>query len=143
MNRHQNKLELLLSDAGTGISHVIYTEESKTYIEINDHWHFLKNNSVFLLTSEKSGFRHIYVYTIDGKPLWQLTSGNWEVTDIAGVDEENNKLYYVSTELPPLNAMFTASVLMGTIKPASHRKKELISPNSAASASILSTAGRN
>ena len=101
MNRHQNKLELLLSDAGTGISHVIYTEESKTYIEINDHWHFLKNNSVFLLTSEKSGFRHIYVYTIDGKPLWQLTSGNWEVTDIAGVDEENNKLYYVSTEASP------------------------------------------
>jgi len=102
MNRHQNKLELLLADAGTGISHVIYTEESKTYIEINDHWHFLKNNSIFLLTSEKSGFRHIYVYTIDGKPLWQLTSGNWEVTDIAGVDEENNKLYYVSTEASPL-----------------------------------------
>ncbi len=123
MNRHQNKLELLLSDAGTGISHVIYTEESKTYIEINDHWHFLKNNSVFLLTSEKSGFRHIYVYTIDGKPLWQLTSGNWEVTDIAGVDEENNKLYYVSTEASPLERNVYSISLDGNNKTCLTPKK--------------------
>jgi dipeptidyl-peptidase-4 len=102
MNRHQNKLELLLADAGTGKSHIVYTEENKTYIEINDHWHFLKNNSGFLLTSEKDGYRHIYLYTIEGKPVRQLTSGKWEVTDIAGIDELNNKLYYVSTEVSPL-----------------------------------------
>ena len=98
MNRHQNKLELLLADAGSGTSHVIYTEENKTYIEINDHWHFLKNNSGFLLTNEKDGFRHIYLYTIEGKPVRQLTLGKWEVTDIAGIDEQNNKLYYISME---------------------------------------------
>ena len=102
MNRHQNKLELLLADAGSGTSHDIYTEENKTYIDINDHWHFLKNNSGFLLTSEKDGFRHIYLYTMEGKPVRQLTSGKWEVTDIAGIDEQNNKLYYVSTEVSPL-----------------------------------------
>jgi dipeptidyl-peptidase-4 len=102
MNRHQNKLELLLSDAVSGTSHVIYSEENKTYIEINDHWHFLKNNSGFLLTSEKDGFRHIYLYTMEGKLIRQLTSGKWEVTDIAGIDEQNNKLYYVSTEVSPL-----------------------------------------
>jgi dipeptidyl-peptidase-4 len=102
MNRHQNKLELLIADAGSGASHVIYAEENKTYIEINDHWHFLKNNSGFLLTSEKDGFRHIYLYTMEGKPVRQLTSGKWEVTGIAGIDEQNNKLYYVSTEVSPL-----------------------------------------
>lgn len=102
MNRHQNKLELLLSDAGSGKSHVIYTEENKTYIEINDHWHFLKNNSGFLLTSEKDGYRQIYLYGMDGKLIKQLTSGKWEVTGIAGIDEPNNKLYYISTEISPL-----------------------------------------
>ncbi len=102
MNRHQNKLELLLADPGSGKSHVIYTEENKTYIDINDHWHFLKNNSGFLLTSEKDGYRHIYLYTMEGKPIRQLTSGKWEVTDIAGIDEPNNKIYYISTEVSPL-----------------------------------------
>jgi dipeptidyl-peptidase-4 len=102
MNRHQNKLELLLADAVKGTSHIIYSEENKTYIEINDHWYFLKNDSGFLLTSEKDGFRHIYLYTMEGKLIRQVTSGSWEVTDIAGIDEQNKKLYYVSTEVSPL-----------------------------------------
>ena len=102
MNRHQDKLELFLADAGSGTSRVIYTEENKTYIEINDNWHFLKNNSGFLLTSEKDGFQHIYLFSMEGKPIRQLTSGRWEVSEIAGIDEQNNKLYYVSTEVSPL-----------------------------------------
>jgi dipeptidyl-peptidase-4 len=102
MNRHQNKLELMLAEAGTGKSHIIYTEENKTYIEINDHWHFLKNNTGFLLTSEKDGFRHIYRYDMNGKLVRQLTAGKWEVTDITGIDEANNKLFYASTENSPL-----------------------------------------
>ena len=68
MNRHQNKLELLLADAATGSTKVIYTEENKYYIEINDHWHFLKNKKEFLISSEKDGYRHLYLYDI---------SGNW------------------------------------------------------------------
>jgi dipeptidyl-peptidase-4 len=102
MNRHQSKLELLLADANSGKSHVIYTEENKDYIEINDHWYFLQDKSGFLLSSEKDGFRHIYLYTMDGKLIRQVTSGKWEVTEIAGIDEPNNRLYYVSTEVSPL-----------------------------------------
>ncbi|MGA3014047.1 MAG: DPP IV N-terminal domain-containing protein [Bacteroidales bacterium] len=102
MNRHQSKLELLLAAANSGKSHIIYTEENKDYIEINDHWYFLKDKSGFLLTSEKDGFRHIYLYAMDGKLIRQVTSGKWEVTDIAGVDEVNKRLYYVSTEVSPL-----------------------------------------
>jgi dipeptidyl-peptidase-4 len=102
LNRHQNKLELLIAAAGSGNSHVIYSEENKTYIEINDDWYFLKDKSGFILTSEKDGFRHIYLYTMEGKPVRQLTSGKWEVTGIAGINEQDNKLYYVSTEVSPL-----------------------------------------
>ncbi len=123
MNRHQNKLELLLSNAVLGKSHVIYTEENKTYIEINDHWHFLKNNSGFILTSEKEGFRHIYIYTIEGQLIRQLTSGKWEVTDIAGIDEQNNKLYYVSTEVSPLERNVYSIGLNGKNKTCLSTKK--------------------
>jgi dipeptidyl-peptidase-4 len=123
LNRHQNKLELLLSDAASGTSHVIYTEENKTYIEINDHWHFLKNNSGFLLTSEKDGFRHIYLYSMEGKLIRQLTSGKWEVADISGIDEANNKLYYVSTEVSPLERNVYSIGLDGTNKTCLISKK--------------------
>ena len=123
LNRHQNKLELLLSDAVTGVSHVIYTEENKTYIEINDHWHFMKNNSGFILTSEKDGYRHIYIYSMEGKLIRQLTSGKWEVTDIAGIDELNNKLYFVSTEVSPLERTVYSIGLDGSNKTCLVSKK--------------------
>jgi len=123
MNRHQNKLELLFADAASGTSHVIYTEENKTYIEINDHWYFLKNNSGFLLTSEKDGFRHLYLYNMEGKQIRQLTSGKWEVTDIAGIDEKNNIVYYVSTEVSPLERNLYSIGLDGKNKTSMTPKK--------------------
>ena len=103
MNRHQNKLELLIADATTGNSKVIYTEENKYYIEVNDHLCFLKNNAGFILSSEKDGYRHIYLYDITGKPVRQLTKGNFEVTDILGVDEKDGVVYYSSTETSPMD----------------------------------------
>ena len=103
MNRHQNKLELLLADARTGASNSIYTEENKYYIEIKDHWHFLRNNGGFILTSERDGYRHIYLYSMKGELIRQLTSGNWDVTDVSGVDEKNGKIYFTSAETSPLD----------------------------------------
>ena len=103
LNRHQNKLELLLAQAETGISKVIYTEENKCYIEINDHLTFLGNGKEFLLTSEKDGFRHIYLYDMSGKLVRQLTTGNFEVLALKGVDEKNGLVYFQSTEISPLN----------------------------------------
>jgi len=103
LNRHQNKLELLLAQAETGISKVIYTEENKCYIEINDHLTFLGNGKEFLLSSEKDGFRHIYLYDMSGKLVRQLTTGNFEVLALKGVDEKNGLVYFQSTEISPLN----------------------------------------
>jgi len=113
MNRHQNKLELLLADAATGSSKVIYTEENKYYIEINDHWHFLKNNKEFLLSSEKDGYRHLYLYELSGQPVRQLTKGNWDVLDVLGVDEQNGMVYYSSAQPTPMDKDICAVGLDG------------------------------
>ncbi|MCX6245407.1 MAG: S9 family peptidase [Bacteroidetes bacterium] len=102
MNRHQNKLELLLADALTGKSNTIYTEENKYYIEVNDHLRFLKKNGGFILTSEKDGYRHIYLYSIKGELIRQLTKGPWEVADVLGIDEKKGKVYFTSSETSPL-----------------------------------------
>lgn len=103
MNRHQNKLELLLADAGSGMTRVIYSETNKYYIEINDNWYFLKDKMNFILTSEKNGYRHIYVYNMKGEEMLQLTKGSWDVIGIHGVDEKNGILYYTSSETSPLD----------------------------------------
>jgi len=98
MNRHQNKLEILLADANSGESKVIYTEENKYYIDVTDDYTFLNNQKHFLITSEKDGYNHIYLYDMDGNLVKQITKGNWDVVEFCGIDEDDEKIYYKSVE---------------------------------------------
>ncbi len=104
VNRLQNMLEILLADAATGDSEVIYSETNKYYIEDGnyDNIHFLDNGKQIILTSEKSGFNHIYLYNIEKQELNPVTKGEWEVTSLLGVDEDGKKVYYQSAEVSPL-----------------------------------------
>ena len=101
-NRHQNNLDILLANASSGESKVLYTETSDTYIEMPFKVYFLEDNQHFVVLSEKSGYNHIYLYNMKGKLVKQLTKGNWEVTDFYGVDEEKKTVYYQSAEISPL-----------------------------------------
>lgn len=102
LNRLQNQLELLEVDSKNGESKTIYNETNKYFVEINDNISFLKNKNAFVYTSEKDGHNHIYMHDIDQNKSTQLTQGNWEVTDIKGVDETAQTLHYISTEKSPL-----------------------------------------
>lgn len=116
MNRHQNHLDLLLADAASGVTRIIYTETNKYYIEINDNWKFLKDKQNFIFTSEKDGYRHIYLYNLKGEQVLQLTKGNWDVTGINGIDEKNGLVYYTSCESSPLGKDIFCISLEGKVK---------------------------
>ena len=86
LNRHQNHLEILAANATTGASRVFYDETNDYYIDITDDWHFLDDGNSFLMTSERSGYNHIYLYLLDGTLVKQLTDGPWDVTSVYGFD---------------------------------------------------------
>ncbi len=98
LNRLQNKWDLLHADATTGSTKIILTEESKTYIDISDNLMFLRSGKGFIYTSEKDGYNHIYLCDMQGKASRQLTKGNWIVTQLYGVNANDTKLFYQSTE---------------------------------------------
>lgn len=104
LNRLQNQLDLFYANAQTGASRLILQEKSKTYVDLdyNDDLRFLEGNKGFIRTSEQDGFKHIYHHDNEGKLIRQITSGNWEVTNLVGVDEKNRKIYFISTEASPL-----------------------------------------
>lgn len=102
LNRLQNKYELLFADAETGKSKVIYTEINKCYVEINDDLTFLKDKKHFILTSEKNGFNHIYLYDINGKLVRQITKGNFDVTHYYGYNSKTKTIYYQAAKSSPL-----------------------------------------
>jgi len=100
LNRLQNKLEVLYANAGTGSTKIIYTDENKYYIgdETYDDLTFLKDGKHFIITSERDGYRHIYLYKADGALVKQLTKGNWDVTSFIGFDDRKKVCYYISSE---------------------------------------------
>lgn len=102
MNRHQNKLTLYIHDAKRGKTNILLEEENKYYIDITDNLTFLKNGKEFIWTSEKSGFNHIYLYSMDGKEKRALTKGNYDVTNFYGVDEKNKTVYYQASQKSPM-----------------------------------------
>ncbi|NOX90743.1 MAG: S9 family peptidase [Calditrichaeota bacterium] len=94
MNRLQNKLELLLGNCNDGSTKVILTETDSCWVDVRDDLTFLKKKDLFVWTSERDGFRHIYLYDLKGNLKRQLTRGNWEVTRVFGVDEKNGRVLF-------------------------------------------------
>ena len=119
LNRHQNKLELLLANARTGSSNIMYTQENKYYIEEGnfDYLTYLNDGKHFIYLDEKDGFNHLYLYDMaTGKSVQQITNGDWDVTDFLGFDEKNQVCYYQSAEVSPMDRNVYSVKLNGTAK---------------------------
>lgn len=107
LNRHQSILTYSMADCGASGNingQVIYTDKSDTYVEVDNNLIFLSDGKSFLRTSEKDGFKHIYLIGFDGNEK-QITKGNWDVTELIGINEETKTIYYTSAEE---GAMFQA-----------------------------------
>jgi dipeptidyl-peptidase-4 len=102
-NRHQSEVKVNLIDAITGNGKTIHTEKSDTYIEMPFDVHFTKDKEHFIILSEKSGFRHLYLHKIDGSLKNQITTGDWPVTSYYGMNEKKGIAYFQSAETSPMN----------------------------------------
>ncbi|HSZ25741.1 MAG TPA: S9 family peptidase [Cytophagaceae bacterium] len=102
MNRLQNNLEIIHYNIEKKKSVVSYKETDAAYVEINDNRFYLSNTEDFIFSSEKSGFRHIYFYQKSTHTVMPLTQGEFEITEIAGIDEKKNLIYFTSQENSPL-----------------------------------------
>lgn len=104
LNRLQNRMEVLLANARTGESNVLYREDNKYYIDESnfDNLFFTADGQHFIITSEKSGFMHLYLYDMAGHEKKALTSGPYDIADFYGYDPVRKTYYYSSYEESPL-----------------------------------------
>ena len=116
LNRLQNKFELFLADDKTGKSSVIFTEEDKRYVELYDDLTFLDDGKSFILSSEKDGFKHLYLYDINGNLINQITKGGFDIDKFLGYDKKTDLVYFTSTENSPLERHLYSVKKNGTAK---------------------------
>ena len=118
LNRLQNNLDIFHCDVNAGKTKLGYTEQSNTYINIKqvDDLTYLADGKSFVISSEKSGFKHLYNYSIDGNLINQITKGDWAVTDFEGINEKKNQLYYTSTEVSTIERHIYVTDLQGKVR---------------------------
>lgn len=87
-------------DAGSGEVRELFCERSDTYIELGSDVYDpasilpLPKTSELVWYSERSGWAHLYLYSlVTGKLIRPLTGGPWLVRNILGIDENRRRLY--------------------------------------------------
>lgn len=104
VNREQNECRLNRYDAGTGkLEKTLFTETHPKYVEPQHPVLFVPGDPErFIWQSLRDGYDHLYLYDTAGNELRQLTSGPWSVTEVHGFGADGKTLYYMSTEISPL-----------------------------------------
>ncbi|MCM1452489.1 MAG: S9 family peptidase [Clostridium sp.] len=103
---------VLAVNADNGDVRPIVEETSDKYVNYPRYYrHSLEDGKRLIWMSERDNWNHLYMYDkASGKPLHQITKGEWYVRGIQKVDEENGKIYFsangVDTEDDPYNIRY-------------------------------------
>lgn len=105
LNRAQTQYQLKAFSPNTGRElRTLFTESHEVYAEPLNAAQFVPGKpDQFVWQSRRDGFNHLYLYHTSGKLLGQLTKGAWEVTSFVGFAPDGKSLYYLSTQISPLD----------------------------------------
>lgn len=119
--RDQQTLKLFFYQLATKSNQLILTERAKTWLNLNDDLHFLQKQQQFIWASERNGFKHLYLYDLNGRLQRQLTDGEWVVNELKSVNEFNGKVFFTGRADTPLEQHLYYTNL-ATNKPSSVTK---------------------
>ncbi len=103
-NRAQTTLDLLRFDPSTGTSSQILKETTEVWINLHNMLRPIEEGPLaghFLWASERSGYRHLYLYDGEGTMVRPLTSGEWMVDRLVAVDEKGGRVFFEGTKDDP------------------------------------------
>ncbi len=102
LNRHQNRFDLYMANPRSAICKVAIRDEAEQYIKEQAYSNITFYPEHIVMMSERDGYNHLYLYTIGGNLVKQITKGEFEVKDFLGWDQKANVFYYTSNEGSPL-----------------------------------------
>src|SRR3989449_8752326 len=101
LNRHQNRLDLLLADATSGVSRTIMAGSDAAWVDAHEpRW--IAGGKQFLFESERDGYQQVYLFDRAGALVRRVTPGGWDVLQVLGVDEKKQVLYFTGAIDGPL-----------------------------------------
>jgi len=113
LNRHQDRFSLYMGNPRSRICKMIYRDEDSKYINEAAYRQikFYKDN--FAVLSERDGYQHLYWYTIGGREIKKVTTGDAIINSFYGYDEATKSFYYSATDGGPLRTAIFKTDLKG------------------------------
>ena len=102
LSRDWRQLELVAYDVKSGHGRAILVDDADPWINLHYDLRVVEATGEFTWSSERSGFRHLYLYAPDGRLIRQLTSGAWPAEATVALDEKGRQLYFVGWRTSPL-----------------------------------------
>ncbi|MBR4136449.1 MAG: DPP IV N-terminal domain-containing protein [Bacteroidales bacterium] len=103
LNRAQNHSKLIKYDLATGKKvKVLIEEQDSRYVEPLQGIFFLKNDR-FLYTNDRDGWRHLYIYDMNGNLIKKVTEGRYDIVDFFGLDAKEEYVYFTAPLEKPVN----------------------------------------
>lgn len=98
LNRRQNALNVILGNARTGQVQTILAEKDEAWVDVDvDDLAWLADGKRFVWSSERDGWRHVYLASRTGTAPQLITAGAFDVISIESVDEKGGWLYYIAS----------------------------------------------
>ncbi len=104
LNRHQDRFDLYMANPRSGLCKLTIRDNAPQYIKEQAYSNIAFYPENIVLMSERDGYNHLYLYTIGGNLVKQITKGKFEVKDFLGWDRNSNIFYYSSNEESPLRS---------------------------------------
>ena len=92
LNRAQNRNDLLLVQAATGATSVLYTDTDDAWVDVVDDFLWLDDGARFTWVSEKDGWRHVYVVDRADGSERLVTPWQFDIVSISLIDAEGGWL---------------------------------------------------
>ncbi|MBR2429116.1 MAG: S9 family peptidase [Alistipes sp.] len=95
-SRDIKRADLCVVDVATATAKDVVVEEMNTSIE----WqmpHLINGDKEFIQWSERTGWAHLYRYSVDGELLNPITKGEWHVSEVLGADDSKRVIYFTAT----------------------------------------------
>ncbi|MEJ2006265.1 MAG: DPP IV N-terminal domain-containing protein, partial [Cyclobacteriaceae bacterium] len=97
-SRDHKVAQVRIANAETGMVRDVFTEKVDTQYESGQgtiNWHWLPESNELIWYSERSDWGHLYMYdATSGEVKYPITSGNYVVTEMEKVDEDDRMIYF-------------------------------------------------
>lgn len=108
LNRHQDKMCVYATNPRSTISQLIINEEIPRYVPETSYTEMIVKDGYIMFLSDRDGFRHLYLYNMNGSLLRSVCPANIDITAAYGYDSKTGDIYYQAATTPQTRHIYVA-----------------------------------